>query len=578
MDVVKRLTEMKRYYDKGIKEFNKKYKCESLEEGLLGTGTFITCDDIKVFNGKFAVRVTISNTDPKAGMTSVSEYCLLNTLDFRKAKDVAIKTIFGDTSQTESVIAENTSVKISENDDAIIAKALKVFRKNEPSRVFTTQELTEDIESSKVEETPADTVQLEDTSADTVQAEDTPAEAAQVKDTPTEAAQVKDTPTEAVQVEDTSAETVQVEDTSAETAQVEDTSAETAQAEDTPTETAQAEDTPTETAQAEDNPTETAQAEDNPTESVQVEDTSTETMQVEDTPTESVHTEDNPTESVQVEDNPTESVQVEDTSTETMQVEDTPAETVQVEDTPAESVQVEDTPAENAQVEDTPIETVQAEDTPTETAQAEDNPTEAVQVVDTPIEIAIAEDSQSEPSVENPLNKDFTENHKVNTAYVDNPAETENLAEHKDFEKEDTKESLQDSVDIPEYVPKTLDKIQEKEIDNLAYYFVQNKEKRNALLHKFFTRLDYNKPLRKEDALEIKELLAKETGRIIARYPEETVHLMFDRTYNILIPAENGIMKENLLLNIKDLKILAAATSLGIVECVLKDMMFGIND
>ena len=568
MDVVKRLTEMKRYYDKGIKEFNKKYKCESLEEGLLGTGTFITCDDIKVFNGKFAVRVTISNTDPKAGMTSVSEYCLLDTLDFRKAKDVAIKTIFGDTSQTESVIAENTSVKISENDDAIIAKALKVFRKNEPSRVFTTQELTEDIESSKVEETPADTVQLEDTSADTVQAEDTPAEAAQVKDTPaeaaqvkdtpTEAAQVKDTPTEAVQVEDTSAETVQVEDTSAETAQVEDTSAETAQAEDTSTETMQVEDTPTESVHTEDNPTESVQVEDNPTESVQVEDTSTETMQVEDTPAETV--------------------QVEDTPAETVQVEDTPAETVQVEDTPAESVQVEDTPAENAQVEDTPIETVQAEDTPTETAQAEDNPTEAVQVVDTPIEIAIAEDSQSEPSVENPLNKDFTENHKVNTAYVDNPAETENLAEHKDFEKEDTKESLQDSVDIPEYVPKTLDKIQEKEIDNLAYYFVQNKEKRNALLHKFFTRLDYNKPLRKEDALEIKELLAKETGRIIARYPEETVHLMFDRTYNILIPAENGIMKENLLLNIKDLKILAAATSLGIVECVLKDMMFGIND
>ena len=156
------------------------------------------------------------------------------------------------------------------------------------------------------------------------------------------------------------------------------------------------------------------------------------------------------------------------------------------------------------------------------------------------------------------------------------------MIENKDFEKEDTsqdtKESLKDDVDIPEYVPKTLDKIQEKEIDNLAYYFVQNKEKRNALLHKFFTRLDYNKPLRKEDALEIKELLAKETGRIIARYPEETVHLMFDRTYNILIPAENGVIKENLLLNIKDLKILAAATSLGIVECVLKDMMFDINE
>ena len=201
---------------------------------------------------------------------------------------------------------------------------------------------------------------------------------------------------------------------------------------------------------------------------------------------------------------------------------------------------------------------------------------------DTPAESAITEDSQSEPSVENPLNEDFTENHKVDKAYEDNQAKTENLAENKDFEKEDTsqdtKESLKDDVDIPEYVPKTLDKIQEKEIDNLAYYFVQNKEKRNALLHKFFTRLDYNKPLRKEDALEIKELLAKETGRIIARYPEETVHLMFDRTYNILIPAENGVLKENLLLNIKDLKILAAATSLGIVECVLKDMMFDINE
>ena len=243
---------------------------------------------------------------------------------------------------------------------------------------------------------------------------------------------------------------------------------------------------------------------------------------------------------------------------------------------------MEDTPTETAQVEDTPTETAQVEDNPTENVEAEDTPTESVQVEDTPAENASTEDSQSEPSVKNPLNEDFTENHKVDKAYEDNQAKTENVTENKDFEKEDTpqdtKESLQDSADIPEYVPKTLDKIQEKEIDNLAYYFVQNKEKRNALLHKFFTRLDYNKPLRKEDALEIKELLAKETGRIIARYPEETVHLMFDRTYNILIPAENGVIKENLLLNIKDLKILAAATSLGIVECVLKDMMFDINE
>lgn len=441
MDVVKRLTEMKRYYDKGIKEFNKKYKCESLEEGLLGTGTFITCDDIKVFNGKFAIRVTISNTDPKAGMTSVSEYCLLDTLDFKKAKDVVIKTIFGDA--------------------------------------------------------PAETVQVENISTETEKAEDTPAENVQVEDTSTEAVQAEDTPTE--------------------------------------------------------------------------------TAQVEDIPTETVETEDTPAESVQVEDNPTENAQVEDTPTETVQVEDNPAETAQVGDTSAESVQVEDTSAESVQAEDTPAENAQTKDT-----QAEDTPTKAVQAEDTQAESANAEDSQSEPSVENPLNEDFTENHKVDKAYEDNQAKTENLAENKDFEKEDTsqdtKESLKDDVDIPEYVPKTLDKIQEKEIDNLAYYFVQNKEKRNALLHKFFTRLDYNKPLRKEDALEIKELLAKETGRIIARYPEETVHLMFDRTYNILIPAENGVIKENLLLNIKDLKILAAATSLGIVECVLKDMMFDINE
>lgn len=416
MDVVKRLTEMKRYYDKGIKEFNKKYKCTSLEEGVLGTGTFITCDNIQVFNGKFAIRVTISNTDPKAGMTSVSEYCLLDTLDFKKAKDVVIKTIFGDA--------------------------------------------------------PAETAQVENISAETEKAEDTQAES--------------------------------------------------------------------------------AQAEDNPSDPVQAEDTSIETVEAEDTQAESVQAEDTPAETVQVEDNPTETVKAEDTPAETTQVEDTQAETAQVEDTPTETAQVEDTPTENAQAKDTP-----AEDTPTE-------------------------DTQSEPSVENPLNEDFTENHKVDKAYEDNQAKTENVTENKDFEKEDTsqdtKESLKDDVDIPEYVPKTLDKIQEKEIDNLAYYFVQNKEKRNALLHKFFTRLDYNKPLRKEDALEIKELLAKETGRIIARYPEETVHLMFDRTYNILIPAENGVIKENLLLNIKDLKILAAATSLGIVECVLKDMMFDINE
>ena len=481
MDVVKRLTEMKRYYGKGIKEFNKKYKCTSLEEGVLGTGTFITCDNIQVFNAKFAIRVTISNTDPKAGMTSVSEYCLLDTLDFKKAKDVVIKTIFGDA--------------------------------------------------------PAETVQVENISTETEKAEDTQAEIAQSEDTP----------------------------------------GETVQAEDTPIETVQAEDNPAETVQAEDNPTETVQAEDNPAESVQSEDNPTENVEAEDTPIEIVQTEDTPAETAQVEDTQAENVQVEDTPAETAQVEDNTAETAQVEDTSAESVQVEDTSAESVQAEDTPAENAQTKDT-----QAEDTPTKAVQAEDTQAESANAEDSQSEPSVENPLNEDFTENHKVDKAYEDNQAKTENLAENKDFEKEDTsqdtKESLKDDVDIPEYVPKTLDKIQEKEIDNLAYYFVQNKEKRNALLHKFFTRLDYNKPLRKEDALEIKELLAKETGRIIARYPEETVHLMFDRTYNILIPAENGIIKENLLLNIKDLKILAAATSLGIVECVLKDMMFDINE
>ena len=486
MDVVKRLTEMKRYYDKGIKEFNKKYKCTSLEEGVLGTGTFITCDNIQVFNGKFAIRVTISNTDPKAGMTSVSEYCLLDTLDFKKAKDVVIKTIFGDA--------------------------------------------------------PAETVQVENISTETEKAEDTPIETVQAEDTP----------------------------------------GDTVQAEDTPIETVQAEDNPAETVQSEDNPAETVQSEDNPAESVQSEDNPTENVEAEDTPIETVQTEDTPAETAQVEDIPTETVETEDTPAESVQAEDTPAETAQVEDTQAESVQAEDTPAETAQVEDTQAESVQAEDTPTETAQVEDNTAETAQVEDTPAERANAEDTQSEPSVENPLNEDFTENHKVDKDYEDNQAKTENVTENKDFEKEDTpqdtKESLQDSADIPEYVPKTLDKIQEKEIDNLAYYFVQNKEKRNALLHKFFTRLDYNKPLRKEDALEIKELLAKETGRIIARYPEETVHLMFDRTYNILIPAENGIIKENLLLNIKDLKILAAATSLGIVECVLKDMMFDINE
>ena len=500
MDVVKRLTEMKRYYDKGVKEFNKKYKCTSLEEGVLGTGTFITCDNIQVFNGKFAIRVTISNTDPKAGMTSVSEYCLLDTLDFKKAKDVAIKTIFGDA--------------------------------------------------------PAETVQVENISTGTEKAEDTPIETVQAEDTPTETVQVEDTPTETVQAEDNPAETVQSEDNPAETVQSEDNPAESVQSEDNPTENVEAEDTPIETVQTEDTPAETTQVEDNTTETAQVEDTQAESVQVEDTPAETA--------------------QVEDNTAETAQVEDTPAETVQAEDTPAETVQAEDTPAETAQVEDSPTETVQV------TAQVEDTSTENVEAEDSPTESANAEDTQSEPSVKNPLNEDFTENHKVDKAYEDNQAKTENLAENKDFEKEDTpkdtKESLKDDVDIPEYVPKTLDKIQEKEIDNLAYYFVQNKEKRNALLHKFFTRLDYNKPLRKEDALEIKELLAKETGRIIARYPEETVHLMFDRTYNILIPAENGVIKENLLLNIKDLKILAAATSLGIVECVLKDMMFDINE
>lgn len=187
-----------------------------------------------------------------------------------------------------------------------------------------------------------------------------------------------------------------------------------------------------------------------------------------------------------------------------------------------------------------------------------------------------------EPSVKNPLNEDFTENkavdkkteEKVEVAENTQDTKTSIKAENtkpakKDVDKTDT-EKQKDNAEIPEYKPKTLDKIQIQEIEVLAKHLAENKDDRNDVLKKFFERLNFHKGLKKEYADEIKNLLADESQRLANRYGEEILNLMFDKAYKLISPETEG---ENLLLKIDSLKILVCATALVVCEAALHEIM-----
>lgn len=193
-----------------------------------------------------------------------------------------------------------------------------------------------------------------------------------------------------------------------------------------------------------------------------------------------------------------------------------------------------------------------------------------------------------EPSAKNPLNEDFTENKAVDKTETEEKVEvvknTQDTAQNKsektskkaenkkpakkDVDKTDNKKS--DNAEIPEYKPKTLDKIQVQEIEVLAKHLAENKDDRNAVLKKFFERLEFHKGLKKEYADEIKNLLAEESQRLANRYGEEILNLMFDKAYKLISPETEG---ENLLLKIDSLKILVCATALVVCEAALHEIM-----
>lgn len=191
-----------------------------------------------------------------------------------------------------------------------------------------------------------------------------------------------------------------------------------------------------------------------------------------------------------------------------------------------------------------------------------------------------------EPSAKNPLNEDFTENKAVDKTETEEKVEvvenskdtaqsekTSKKAENKKPEKKDvdkTDNEKSDNAEIPEYKPKTLDKIQVQEIEVLAKHLAENKDDRNAVLKKFFERLNFHKGLKKEYADEIKNLLADESQRLANRYGEEILNLMFDKTYKLISPETEG---ENLLLKIDSLKILVCATALVVCEAALHEIM-----
>lgn len=187
-----------------------------------------------------------------------------------------------------------------------------------------------------------------------------------------------------------------------------------------------------------------------------------------------------------------------------------------------------------------------------------------------------------------PLNEDFTGYEKSEddvNGNVQNQEETEketsekkNVAVETEKETNNTKsdvtetskkEENEKAKEISDYKPKELDSIQKGEIDVLVKHLSANKEDRKEVVKKFFQRLNYEKGLKKENAEEITEILVKESQRLANRYTEETVNLMFDEAYKGLIPEETS---ENLLINIGNLKILAAATALAITEIVIHEM------
>ena len=194
-----------------------------------------------------------------------------------------------------------------------------------------------------------------------------------------------------------------------------------------------------------------------------------------------------------------------------------------------------------------------------------------------------------EPSAKNPLNEDFTENKAVDKTETEEKVEvaenTQDTAQNKsektskkeenkkpakkDVDKTDT-EKHSDNAEIPEYKPKTLDKIQVQEIEVLAKHLAENKDDRNTVLKKFFERLEFHKGLKKEYADEIKNLLADESQRLANRYGEEILNLMFDKAYKLISPETEG---ENLLLKIDSLKILVCATALVVCEAALHEIM-----
>lgn len=187
-----------------------------------------------------------------------------------------------------------------------------------------------------------------------------------------------------------------------------------------------------------------------------------------------------------------------------------------------------------------------------------------------------------------PLNEDFTgyekteddvndnvqnqeetkkETSEKKTVAVETEKETNNTKS--DVTETSKKEENEKAKEISDYKPKELDSIQKGEIDVLVKHLSANKEDRKEVVKKFFQRLNYEKGLKKENAEEITEILVKESQRLANRYTEETVNLMFDEAYKRLIPEETS---ENLLINIGNLKILAAATALAITEIVIHEM------
>lgn len=188
----------------------------------------------------------------------------------------------------------------------------------------------------------------------------------------------------------------------------------------------------------------------------------------------------------------------------------------------------------------------------------------------------------------NPLNEDFTGYEKTEDNVNDNVQNKEETKKETSDEKNvddkiekeinnissdvtetSKKEENENTKEISDYKPKELDSIQKGEIDVLVKHLSANKDDRKEVAKKFFQRLNYEKGLKKENAEEITEILVKESQRLANRYTEETVNLMFDEAYKGLIPEETS---ENLLINIGNLKILAAATALAITEIVIHEM------